>query len=86
MKTNNVLREYVKKLSDDELKFIHQRLTQRIDADVAEAVDFIQHSPEMDKWLLGADGADDFFDMIDQVDEYVEQEVKKRFAYSEKVR
>ena len=80
----NVLKEYVKKLSDDGLKFINLRLSQRVGGDVAEAVEFLQQHPEMDRWLASAGSASDFFDMVDLVDATVQQEVRRRSTHEQK--
>jgi hypothetical protein len=84
-KGHEIIREYAKKLSDDELRYLNIRLTQRIGGDIAEAVECIQSNQEMDRWLSGASSASDFFDMVDQVDGYIQQEVKRRFfSYEQK--
>lgn len=78
MKKSVDLREYVKKLNDEDIKYINTRLDRRIGSDVAELVDFLQKNQEVDKWLSGACNADAFFDMIDQVSSHAQQEAKKR--------
>lgn len=77
-KHTDVLKEYVRRLEDADLKFIQMRLTRRLGGDLGEAVELIQRHPEVDRWLATATGANDFFDMIDQIDSYVQAEVKKR--------
>jgi hypothetical protein len=77
---NDALREYIKKLNDDDLKFIGTRLSQRIGSDVGDAVEVIQRNSDMDRWLSSAVNADDFFEMVDQLDNCVQQEVRKRLG------
>jgi len=79
-KFNDVLKEYVRRLNDDDLKYIGMRLANRLGGDLGEAVEVVQRQPEMDRWLSSATSADDFFNMVDQVDSYVQLEVKKRFG------
>lgn len=79
-KFNDVLREYVRRLNDEDLKYIGMRLGNRLGGDMGEAIEVIQRHSEVDRWLSTANSADDFFTMIDQVDNYVQLEVKKRFG------
>jgi hypothetical protein len=83
-KYNDILREYSKRLNEDELKYISIRLARRLGGDLGEAVELIQKHSEVDRWLSSANSAGDFFDMIDQVDVYVQQEIKKRLSYEQK--
>ena len=62
--SNSVLKEYVSSLSYKELLFIKTRFSQRVGGDLGEAVNFISKNEEMDKWLLSAEGAEDFYQMI----------------------
>ena len=63
--SNSVLKEYVSSLSYKELLFIKTRFSQRVGGDLGEAVNFISKNEEMDKWLLAAEGAEDFYQMLD---------------------
>lgn len=81
---SDVLKEYAKRLHEDELKYISIRLARRLGGDLGEAVELIQKHSEVDRWLSSANSAGDFFDMIDQVDVFVQQEIKKRFSYEQK--
>ncbi len=74
----DTIKEYTRRLSDDDLYFITIRLTQRVGADVAEVVEFLQRNQEVDYWLLGSKDANDFFDMIDAIDNIIQNEFKRR--------
>ena len=63
--SNSVLKEYVSSLSYKELLFLKTRFSQRVGGDLGEAVNFISKNEEMDKWLLAAEGAEDFYQMLD---------------------
>jgi hypothetical protein len=63
--SNSVLKEYVSSLSYKELLFIKTRFSQRVGGDLGEAVNFVSKNEEMDKWLLSAEGAEDFYQMLD---------------------
>jgi predicted CopG family antitoxin len=87
MKGNNkfsdVIKEYARKLSDDDLRFINMRLSQRVGADVAEAIELLQHNAEVDHWLGLSKSANELYDMIDTIDVTLQGESKRRFALHE---
>jgi hypothetical protein len=82
-KTETLLKEYVSKLSEDNLKFLAGRFTQRLPGDLAEAINFLSETNEMDRWLSSAKGSWDFYDMLDQVAKYVKREFDRRIGYKE---
>ena len=63
--SNSLLREYVSTLSYKELLFLKTRFSQRVGGDLGDAVNFVSKNEEMDKWLLSAECAEDFYQMID---------------------
>jgi len=77
-KVETILKEYVGKLSDENLKFLDSRLNQRLSGDLAEALSFLAQTHDMDRWLSTAKGATEFYDMVDTVARNVEREYKKR--------
>ena len=82
-KIETLLKEYVSKLSEDNLKFLAGRFTQRLPGDLAEAIDFLSETAEMDRFLSSAKGAWEFYDMLDQVAKYVEFDYDRRIGYKE---
>lgn len=78
-KFTDVVKEYSRKLSDADLRYLLQRFHQRIGADVAEAIEFLQKNSDLDHWLSLAKSANDFFDMIDTIDHLLQTESRKRF-------
>lgn len=72
------LKEFCHKLSDDHVRFLQGRLSQRIGADMAEAVEFLGGIREIDKWLCSASSCNEFYDMIDLVFFAVNKEHEKR--------
>lgn len=89
MKSNrfsDTVREYVRRLNDDDLQYLQMRLFQRIGSDVAEAIELIQRNSDMDHWLGLSKNANDLFDMIDSVDLSIQNESRRRFAVHEKAR
>lgn len=77
-KNSDVVKEFVKKMSDDDLKFVNSRLTQRLGGDIAEAIELIQNDKNIDAWFSTANNGNDFFDMVEVVHSVVQMEVKKR--------
>lgn len=82
-KFQEALKDYSKRLSDDDLKWLSLRLVQRIGADVGEAIEYVQKNPELDHWLQMSNSASEFFDMVDQIDYQLQYELKKRFSLHE---
>jgi len=74
------LKEYCQKISDDHVKFLIGRLNQRLNGDLAEAVDFLSNVREIDKWLVAAEDSTEFYDMIDLIHNAVAREHDKRLG------
>ncbi len=77
-KPETILREFVSRLSLDNLKYLNMRLNQRIGSDMSEAIDLMAGSQDVDKWLATARTCDDFYDMVDLAQSYVERELHRR--------
>lgn len=72
------LKEYCRRLSDDNLKFLNQRFTQKLLGDTAEVVDFLSSTKEIDKWFSSASSCEDFYDMLDHLQLIIEKEDETR--------
>jgi hypothetical protein len=48
------LKEYCQKLSDDNLKLLGNRLSQRMSGDLGDVLEFLSNNREMDRWLSSA--------------------------------
>lgn len=72
------LKEYCQRLSDDNLKFLTQRLTQRLLGDTAEVIDFLSSTKEIDRWFSSASSSQDFYGMLDLFQSIVEKEDETR--------
>ncbi len=81
---SDVVKEYSRKISDDDVRFLAMRLSQRIGADVAEAIELLQRNQELDHWLSLSKNANDLYDMIDLIDSTLQNEAKRRFTLHEK--
>lgn len=72
------LKEYCQKLSDDNLKLLGNRLSQRMSGDLGDVLEFLSNNREMDRWLSSAQTSIELYDMIDAVGESVVTELQKR--------
>lgn len=77
-KTNFTLKEYSMKLTDEDLKFLNFRLTQRMGSDLADAINFVCKDSEMDKLLAGAESAIQIYEIMDDLHFCLEKERKRR--------
>jgi hypothetical protein len=78
-KLDNVLKEYVSRASDDTLKLLAGRLTQRLAGDLPDALNVLSETHEMDRLLCSAKTADDLYDIVDDIQEHVERELSRRY-------
>jgi hypothetical protein len=79
-----ILIEYVKRLSDEDLSWLRIRFKQDVCGDKSDISSFLSRDREVDRWLLTATGADEFFDMLDLTAIHVQQEYNKRNEYKRK--
>lgn len=84
MKKYDICKDFVRKLSDENLRYFKSKLAQRLGGDVGEVVEFVQKNSEMDRWLGSARNAEEYFDMIDHLDDMIESEIEKRYTLSGK--
>lgn len=82
--TENFVREYVRRLSDEDLKAISLRFSQNLCGDKAEIADLLSRSMEIDKWLRSATTAADYFSMMDDIERVTSAEAEKRNQQSDK--
>lgn len=77
-KPDTFLKDYTSRLTDGDLRFLDMRLKHRLTGDLAESVIFLSSAPDMDRYLSGAKGANDFYDLLDAVQRQVEKEARRR--------
>lgn len=70
----NMIQNYVRKLSQNDLIWLYMRLHDRIGEDLAEVVQFLSKTQEMDRWLSTSCSATELYDMVDLVYEQVEKD------------
>lgn len=74
----NVVVEFAASISEEDLRYIACRLSDRLQGDVAEALSIMGRSKAMDTLLSGAKSADDLYRMCDQIGEILWRECKKK--------
>lgn len=74
----NIIAEYLRSLSEDDLVFLGTRLSEKLCGDVAEALNFMSINQSMDNMFRSARGGMDLFDMCDRVCDQVFKECRQR--------
>jgi hypothetical protein len=79
-----VVKEYVRRLSDDDLNMIIERSVQPVRGDRADISLVFQKDKEIDRWLLQSKGAFDWFDRVEMIEEASVAEMSRRQKPKEK--
>ena len=69
------------KMSDQDLKYILQRIGQRFGSDLSDLIEVFQKVADVDDWLRTAKSSEEFFKMLNALEEQVQIESRKRFGY-----
>lgn len=77
-KDSVIVKEYVGRLSDEELEVIVERLTQPVCGDRADVSVLFSKDNDIDKWLSQAKSAFEWFDKVDMIQASAETEFDKR--------
>lgn len=73
-----IVAECVRQISDDDIRWLGLRLTEKLGGDLAEAVDFLSKSDKLDAYLKSATNSNELFEAIDRIKDIVVGECKKR--------
>ncbi len=79
-KVDTLIKEYVTRLSEDDLQFVSSRCTQLLQDDRIHVLDFMSRNRDMDRLLSSTDSADELFDCLDVVGSLAQKEIKKMSA------
>jgi len=79
-----VVKEYLRRLSDDDLGLIVDRLTQPVSGDRADVSFLFAKDKDIDKWLSQAKSAFEWFDKVDMIQDQGEAELARRQKNKEK--
>lgn len=80
--SNEIIRNYTRKLFDNDLDFIASRLIDNYSGDMAVCLEFLQKNSDIDKILDSADDIKDFYAIIDLLRENVLLELRKRSQHA----
>ena len=84
MKADAVVKEYVKRISDDELAFLGIRFKQSLCGDKSEIALKLAEDEEVDKWLSSSTSSVEWFEMVDAIGECVKSEYNRRWDESDR--
>jgi predicted RNA-binding Zn ribbon-like protein len=69
-----LIKKYCARIPDEDLCVLASSLPQSIVGDRSAASDVFQKDKEMDRWLVHASGADDWFFKVDSIGEFARLE------------
>jgi len=75
---NIILVEFISSLSEEDLRLIATRLTDRYSDDLPEALNFLSRHKRIDGVLKATKTADELYDLIDQMQSIAEKECDRR--------
>lgn len=78
MKAEAIVREYVKRLSDDDLMYLGVRFKQNLFGDKADVAEKLSQDEEIDRLLSTSTCSEELFAMFDLVAACVKMELNRR--------
>jgi len=75
---SDVLREYVRKLTNEQIDFLRIRFRQRLCGDLGNIANELAKDPDIDAWLSESTSADEWFQMVDKLSVFVDKESERR--------
>ncbi len=79
-KKDILFKEFTKNMTDEDVNYFCFLLDERKSGDQGEMIEFLQKDPEMDWVLSAAKDSNEFYDLIDEINEYLERESRRRFV------
>lgn len=73
------LKEFARAITDDELRETAHRLGRRLSGDVGSYLEFAQEFEELNRIYSGAKTCDGLYDLVDETQEYIERECRRRW-------
>jgi RNA polymerase subunit RPABC4/transcription elongation factor Spt4 len=77
-KTDTLVKEYVRRISDDELRKVAKSISQKVAGDRAECAQIFERDKEVNRWLCSASSAEEWFDMVESIEEAAQEEYARR--------
>ena len=72
------VKEYVRRLSEDDLRKVATKLAYKVAGDRSECALIFERDKDINRWLCSATGADDWFDMVEVIEEAAQEEQARR--------
>lgn len=79
------LKEYARRLSDDDLQFLVVRHNERLGGDQGEFTNFVSQNRDLDRWLGSATNSSEFFSRLDEIGDSILKECERRYGRKEDV-
>ena len=76
---DTMLKEYVRRLNDDDLRYLFSRYSQLLCGDRADAINFLSQAKDVDRWLSSASSSFELFNMVDELGELVTEAYNAKF-------
>lgn len=83
-KQDSVVKEYVRRVSDEDLSMIVERLSEPVKGDRADVSLLFEKDKDLDKWLCQSKNAFDWFDRVDQIQNLAVSELTRRQKVKDK--
>lgn len=78
MKAEVIVREYVKRISNDDLSYLGVRFKQNLCGDGVDIANKLAEDAEIDKWLSTSGSSEEWFEMVDVIADHVKSEYSRR--------
>ena len=72
--SDTLLKEYVRRLTDEDVRFLFSRFSQMLFGDRAEIVDFLSQTRDIDRHLQSATSSYELFNMVDAIGDLAKKE------------
>jgi thiamine biosynthesis protein ThiC len=77
-RNDSFVKEYVQRLSEDDLTYLQTRFQQKLAGDAAQIADYLSRNREIDRWLASARSNREWFEMFEYVGQTVQREIIHR--------
>jgi hypothetical protein len=74
----SIIKEYVRNISDDDLRYIGTRISERLGGDLGDAINVMGRNRNMDEILRSARGAVELYEICDFIEDLMWSEAESR--------
>ena len=76
--SKNIVAEFLQNISDEDLRFVTTRLTDRMVGDLSEVLNYISKNRNIDNFLSSSSSSIEVYDKCDQIRDQAHRECKRR--------